>query len=171
MITSDHGTESLAGNNAAFWLSNSAMCTAANTSTSVTPYMYERVPVHQLPQQCNFFNSGLPLWPPDEFPSRHMLLMPAALGGSPPAVVHQDQDAPLQQAAASVPEQASRASQDMEARTKLQEKRQEAKQRYKEKKKNKKAGSGGQGKNKRKCRKCNQVADHDARNCPNNVVG
>ena len=37
--------------------------------------------------------------------------------------------------------------------------------------KEKKAGSGGQGKNKRKCRKCNQVADHDARNCPNNVVG
>jgi len=33
-------------------------------------------------------------------------------------------------------EQASRASQDMEARTKMQEKRQEAKQRYKEKKKN-----------------------------------
>jgi len=37
--------------------------------------------------------------------------------------------------------------------------------------KEKKAGSGGQGKNKRKCQKCNQVADHDARNCPNNVVG
>jgi hypothetical protein len=37
--------------------------------------------------------------------------------------------------------------------------------------KEKKAGSGGQGKNKWKCRKCNQVADHDARNCPNNVVG
>jgi len=24
---------------------------------------------------------------------------------------------------------------------------------------------------KRKCGKCKQVADHDARNCPNNVVG
>jgi hypothetical protein len=37
--------------------------------------------------------------------------------------------------------------------------------------KEKKAGSGGQSKNKRKCGKCKQVADHDARNCPNNVVG
>ena len=26
-------------------------------------------------------------------------------------------------------------------------------------------------KNKQKCRKCKQVMDHDARNCPNNVVG
>ena len=32
-------------------------------------------------------------------------------------------------------------------------------------------GSGSKRKNKRKCRKCKQVADHDARNCPNNVVG
>jgi len=34
-----------------------------------------------------------------------------------------------------------------------------------------KTGSGSKGKKKRKCRKCKQVADHDARNCPNNVVG
>ena len=34
-----------------------------------------------------------------------------------------------------------------------------------------KTGSGSKVKNKRKCRKCKQVADHDARNCPNNVVG
>ena len=38
------------------------------------------------------------------------------------------------------------------------------------KSKDKKVGSGGQGKNKRKCSKCKQVLDHDARNCPNNVV-
>ena len=34
-----------------------------------------------------------------------------------------------------------------------------------------KTGSGSKGKKKRKCRKCKQVVDHDARNCPNNVVG
>jgi len=37
------------------------------------------------------------------------------------------------------------------------------------KSKEKKAGS--KGKSKRTCRKCKQVGDHDARNCPNNVVG
>ena len=35
--------------------------------------------------------------------------------------------------------------------------------------KQKKAGSKGKGK--RTCRKCKQEGDHDARNCPNNVVG
>ena len=39
------------------------------------------------------------------------------------------------------------------------------------KSKEKKAGSGIKGTSKRKCRKCKQVVDHDARNCPNNVVG
>ncbi|BAF25223.1 Os09g0446400 [Oryza sativa Japonica Group] len=39
------------------------------------------------------------------------------------------------------------------------------------KSKEKKAGSGSKGTSKRKCRKCKQVVDHDARNCPNNVVG
>ena len=35
--------------------------------------------------------------------------------------------------------------------------------------KEKKAGSKGKGN--RTCRKCKQQGDHDARNCPNNVVG
>jgi len=35
--------------------------------------------------------------------------------------------------------------------------------------KEKKAGSKGKGK--QTCRKCKQEGDHDARNCPNNVVG
>ena len=35
--------------------------------------------------------------------------------------------------------------------------------------KEKKAGSKGKGK--RTCRKCKQEGDHDARNCPNNIVG
>ena len=35
--------------------------------------------------------------------------------------------------------------------------------------KQKKAGSKGKGK--RTCQKCKQEGDHDARNCPNNVVG
>ena len=146
--------ESLTGNNAAFRLSSSVMSTAANTSTSMTPYQLDLLtPVHQQlslqqgktpnpdwllrpPQQCKFFNSGLPMWPPDEFPSRHSIdehLAPAALGST--TVLHQDQDAPLQQqAASSVPMQGS--SRDMEAKTKLQEKREEAKQRYKDKRKN-----------------------------------
>jgi len=147
--------ESLTGNNAAFRLSSSVMSTAANTSTSMTPYQLDLLtPVHQQlslqqgmtpnpdwllrpPQQCQFFNSDLPMWPPDEFPSRHLgidePLAPAALGRT--TDLHQEQDAPLQQqAAASVPMQGS--SRDMEAKTKLQEKREEAKQRYKDKRKN-----------------------------------
>jgi len=150
--------ESLTGNNAAFRLSSSVMSTAANTSTSMTPYQLDLLtPVHQQlslqqgmtpnpdwllrpPQQCKFFNSGLPMWPPDEFPSRHSIdehLAPAALGST--TVLHQDQDAPLQQQAASsvpVPVPVQGSSRDMEARTKLQEKREEAKQRYKDKRKN-----------------------------------
>jgi hypothetical protein len=77
------------------------------------------------------------MWSPDEFPSRHLgtdeQLTPPAPGST--TVLHQDQDAPLQQqAASSVPVQGS--SQDMEARTKLLEKREQAKQRYKDKRKN-----------------------------------
>jgi hypothetical protein len=156
--------ESLTGNNAAFRLSSSVMSTDVNTSTSMTTYQLDLLtpvhqqlslqqgktpnpdwllrPPHQLPPQpSKFFNSGLPMWPPDEFPSRHLgideHLAPAALGST--TVLHQDQDAPLQQQAASsvpmpVPVQGS--SRDMEARTKLQEKREEAKQRYKDKRKN-----------------------------------
>ncbi|XP_066317586.1 zinc finger protein CONSTANS-LIKE 12-like [Miscanthus floridulus] len=166
--STDHAMESLTGNNAAFRLSSSVMSTAANTSTSMTPYQLDLLtpvhqqlslqqgmtpnpdwllrPPHQLPpQQCKFFNSGLPMWPPDEFPSRHLgideHLAPAALGRT--TVLHQDQDAPLQQQAASsvpmpVPVQGS--SRDMEAKTKLQEKREEAKQRYKDKRKNRRFG-------------------------------
>ncbi|XP_066324640.1 zinc finger protein CONSTANS-LIKE 12-like isoform X2 [Miscanthus floridulus] len=162
--STDHAMESLTGNNAAFRLRNSVMSTAANTSTSMTPYQLDLLtPVHQQlslqqgktpnpdwllrpphrlpPQPCKFFNSGLPMWPPDEFPSRHLgideHLAPAALGCT--TVLHQDQDAPLQQqAASSVPVQGS--SRDMEARTRLQEKREEAKQRYKDKRKNRRFG-------------------------------
>ncbi|XP_021314480.1 zinc finger protein CONSTANS-LIKE 15 [Sorghum bicolor] len=159
--SADHALEYLTGNNAAFRLSNSVMSTAANTSTSMTPYLDLPTPVHQqlplqqgktpnrdwllpphqLPPQCKFFNSGLPMWSPDEFPSRHLgtdeQLTPPAPGST--TVLHQDQDAPLQQqAASSVPVQGS--SQDMEARTKLLEKREQAKQRYKDKRKNRRFG-------------------------------
>ncbi|OQU84184.1 hypothetical protein SORBI_3004G007400 [Sorghum bicolor] len=128
--SADHALEYLTGNNAAFRLSNSVMSTAANTSTSMTPYLDLPTPVHQ----------QLPLQQ-DEFPSRHLgtdeQLTPPAPGST--TVLHQDQDAPLQQqAASSVPVQGS--SQDMEARTKLLEKREQAKQRYKDKRKNRRFG-------------------------------
>ncbi|XP_072146607.1 protein FAR1-RELATED SEQUENCE 5-like [Setaria viridis] len=38
-------------------------------------------------------------------------------------------------------------------------------------KKSKEMKAGSKGKGKRMCGKCKQVGDHDARNCPNNVVG
>ena len=37
--------------------------------------------------------------------------------------------------------------------------------------KNKEKKAGSKGKSKQTCRKCKQVGDHDARNCPNNVIG
>ena len=38
-------------------------------------------------------------------------------------------------------------------------------------KKSKEMKTASKGKSKRKCGKCKQVGDHDARTCPNNVVG
>lgn len=38
-------------------------------------------------------------------------------------------------------------------------------------KKSKEKKAGSKGRSKRTCRKCKQEGDHDARNCPNNVVG
>jgi hypothetical protein len=46
----------------------------------------------------------------------------------------------------------------------------ESKARCKRIKKNKEMKTTGKEKNKRTCGKCKQVSQHDARNCPNNVI-
>ena len=46
-----------------------------------------------------------------------------------------------------------------------------SKRRCKRIRKNKEKKVGSKGKSKQTCRKCKQVGDHDARNCPNNVIG
>lgn len=134
--STDHAVESLGADNAALRLNNSVTSTAAaNTSTRATPYLdLLAPPVRELRQECNYYNTGLPVWSPEKFPGEHLLLTPSALGGN------QDQDTPPQQEAATAMavmlKQVSRASPDVKAiQTKLQ-KRQEAKQRYMEKRKN-----------------------------------
>ncbi|KAL6629314.1 hypothetical protein ACP70R_029079 [Stipagrostis hirtigluma subsp. patula] len=85
--------------------------------------------------ELNFCTNDMPVLPSDEFPAGYF---GTGLPPGPPAVSgtmgYQDPEAPQ---ASSMPE---KSSQDMEARTKQREKRQQAKQRYNEKKKNRRFG-------------------------------
>ncbi|CAN6227094.1 unnamed protein product [Urochloa humidicola] len=124
--STDAVLESMAGNNAAYHQFSSVSSNVAGSSSEL------------LPQKNTFYASSTPTLPRDEFPSRHFGFevkppCPGPAVSSPTTGVYQDQEATLQ-----VPEQAS--SQDIDARTKQQEKRQEAKQRYKDKKKNRRFG-------------------------------
>ncbi|CAN6271134.1 unnamed protein product [Urochloa humidicola] len=126
--STDAVLESMAGNNAAYPQFSSVSSNVAGSSSEL------------LPQSNTFYASSTPTRPRDEFPSRHFGFevkppCPGPVVSSPTTgVVYQDQEAAVQ-----VPEQAS--SQDnIEARTKQQEKRHEAKQRYKDKKKNRRFG-------------------------------
>ncbi|CAN6236841.1 unnamed protein product [Urochloa humidicola] len=131
IASTDAVLESMAGNNAAYHQFCSVA--TANTSSNVVGSSSEL-----LPQANTFYASSTPMLPRDEFPGRHFSFevkppCPAAVSSPTMTGVYQDQEAALQ-----APEQAS--SQDIEARTKQLEKRQEAKQRYKDKKKNRRFG-------------------------------
>jgi len=95
-----------------------------------------------------FYGTGMPMLPRDELPTRHLSFdfevkppVPAVVSSPSTGGYHQDQaEAAALLVASSAPEQPP-SGQDMEARTKQLEKRQEAKQRYKDKKKNRKYAS------------------------------
>ena len=83
-----------------------------------------------------FYGTGMPMLPRDELPTGH-LSFDFEVKPPVPAVV----SSPTTEAAALLAPEQPPSGQDMEARTKQLEKRQEAKQRYKDKKKNRKYAS------------------------------
>ncbi|KAG2655392.1 hypothetical protein PVAP13_1KG008220 [Panicum virgatum] len=94
-----------------------------------------------------FYGTGMPMLPRDVLPTRHLSFdfevkppVPAVVSSPSTGGYHQYQaEAAALLVASSAPEKPP-SGQDMEARTKQLEKRQEAKQRYKDKKKNRKFG-------------------------------
>lgn len=147
IASTDAVLESMAGDNAAYQQFISSVPTTSASTSSYAGMSSSEL----LPRGNTSYGGGggMPVLPVDEFPTRHFgfevkppppppppgleaVSSPATAGG-----VYQDhQDAALQ-ASSSAMEQQPSSPQDMEARrTKRQEKRLEAKQRYKDKKKN-----------------------------------